>query len=110
MAFVYLRNDVTGQHLGVDGGQLSLAEHCGDAEMWAMVHRDTAAIGSRDTVGWEYTLMSPVSDVVLWITYYIMLSWFFAFLTTLEAKGDGGASAARLESTTSRDPCQLVAS
>ena len=59
MAFVYLRNDVTGQHLGAAAdGQLSLAEHCGDAEMWTLVHRDTAAIGSRDSVGWEYTLMS----------------------------------------------------
>ena len=65
MAFVYLRNDVTGQHLGAGDGQLSLAEHCGDAEMWTMVHRDTSAIGSRDSVAWEYTLMSPVSDVVL---------------------------------------------
>ena len=27
----------------------------------------------------------PISDIVLWIQFYIMLSWCFAFLTTLES-------------------------
>ena len=69
MAYVYLRSEATGQHLGAaDDGAVALQEHTGDSEMWSLVSRDTAAIGSREALEWEYTLMSPVSDVVLTAT------------------------------------------
>ena len=56
MAYVYLRNDTTGQQLGaVDAVTLSVQEHAGDAEMWTLAETGTSAV----------TLTSAVAGAVL---------------------------------------------